>query len=436
MSGNNNKLNPVAAYLKCRKARWITVEPALLLFLLGRQFFLSLLQQYFFVALARKYLQENEEDDSLHSNSSGIVPHCLRSSTLSNHSTEVYREVLSESNALVAYSQAANSPAPILLTLLLMPFLDRHGYRLGLVLPVCGNIAKGFLMLMIVYFSIDPRWIPAVSFLCSLTGEMVLFVSTSFVYISQVSERKWVTTRIALGEAAACFGEATGMFLSGFFLTVSDCDYIVLLLFFIAVNALAIVYIVLFLPEALSKNERILNFEERKFCDVFSELRQMFTASFSKSWRLSILLVYISVSFIMPYGNSLIMLYFLKALPFDFSELRIGIVQSAIAYGRSMYNVLLAILSCIVEIPDLGIVLVALLVSSASSVVYGLAKVDWEIYTGKGEYLLILLNSQILFSLFYTVSIFYGMDVLGWAGAEAYMSKLLGQKEQGIYFTG
>ena len=377
------KLDPVAAYLKCRRAKLVTVEPALLLFLLGRQFFLSLLQQYFFVALAQRYLQE--EDDSLSNNSSSaIVPRCLRSSTLSNHSMEVYREVLSESNALVAYSQAANSPAPILLTLLLMPFLDRCGYRLGLILPVCGNIAKGFLMLLVVHYSVDPRWIPAVSFLCSLTGEVVLFVSTSFVYISQVSGRQWVTTRIALGEAAACFGEATGMFLSGFLLSLSDCNYIALLLFFIAINALAILYTIVLLPEALTENERIVNFEERKLCDVFSELHQMFTVSFSKSWRLVILLVYISVSFIMPYGNSLIMLYFLKALPFDFSELRIGIVQSAISYGRSMYNVLLAILSSVVEVSDLGIVLVALLISSISSVVYGVAKEDWEIYTGKG----------------------------------------------------
>ena len=372
---SKNKLDILSFYLRCRNAGLLTVEPVMIIFLLGRLFFFSLLQQYLFSALASKSVQD---DPSFHI-SDGL---CLSSSTLSNYSRQVYKDVLSESNLVVAYSQAAIVPAAILVTLMLMPYLDRHGYRLGLILPASGSVLKGVLVILLVYYDVNPYWIPAVSFLCSTSGELVLFMSTSLAYISQVSQPKWVTMRIAICEAAACFGEATGKFLAGFILHVSNCNYTVLLLFFIAFNLTSILYTVLFLPEALTKDQREKTFKGKKFFSVCGELRQIFTESFSKTWRLLILLMYLSISFVLPYGNSLIMLYFLKALPFNFNPLRIGIVQAIIYYGRSMYNILLAVILSFAKVPDVGVIFVSLLVSVSCSVLFGLAREGWEIYTG------------------------------------------------------
>ncbi len=373
------KSSPFSAYLNCRKARLVTVEPAIILFLTGRQFLLALLQQLFFVKLADKYLQE--ENDSY--NFSNPKPHCISSSYLNNHSEKIYRQVLSESNGLVAYTQALHGPAAVLTTLILMPLLDQYGYRMGLILPAAGNVVKGLSLYLLVLYRIDLRWIPAVSFICSASGEVVLFVSTTFAYISHVSKTESVTMRIALGEAAATFGEATGMLLAGSLLEVTHCDFGVLLLIFTAVNVAAIIYSLLFLPEALDKEQRKNRFsEDKKSCNIFSELYQIFSESFSRSWKLVILLAYVAVSFIMQYGNSLILLYYLKALPFDYNAIRIGVVQSVVSYGRAVYNIMLAVLSSLVSVPDLGIVLVSLLVSLSCSTIYGLARADWEVYAG------------------------------------------------------
>lgn len=420
---------PINVLLKCREARLLTVEPAIVLYLLSRTFLLSLSQQYFFSVTASKYLKD----------SSFPLPNgsfCLDSSTLNNYSEDIYRRVMSESNHLVAVTQVVGSLTAVVLTILSVPLLERYGYKLGIIFTALGSVLKGVMLYLAAYYHLNPYWFSAAYFVGGLSGDVFLLLSASLTYITHVSSTKWLTMRLAIGEAAACVGEGTGQLLLGFWLQTSSCSYLPLFFFYTACNVFIVIYIAVWVPVALTASEMKKNAQEhhsKGISKLWHGLRLIFTSSFSKAWRMLASLAYMFVSEFVVTGGFMISLYFLKALPLDFDAFRIGIVQSMLSYGRALSNMLLVAVLVLVKVPDAGIILLASLVSISCSILLGLSKKHWHVYTGNFS------NTQHLQCIksntlrFYTVFAIHGVDLIGWAGAEGLMSKLLSSKEQGIY---
>ena len=368
---------PWNVFQKFRKAKVLTVEPAMLMFLLGRTFLLSLSQHFFFFVTASKNLQ-----NSSFPLSNGSF--CLDSSTLNNYSEHIYRNVMSESNHLVAVTQVAGSLTAITVTILSVPLLKRYGYRLGILLPTLGNIVKGVILFLFTYYQLNPYWFIAASLVGGLSGDVCLFLTSCFTYISHVSSTKWLTMRLAIGEAAANVGEGTGQLLLGYWLQKSNCSYLPLIQFYTASSVFIVIYIILLVPEALTASQRGKSAQEnsKEVCKFWHGLHQIFTSSFSKAWRMLVSLMYISVSDFVVTGGLVISLYFLKAMPFDYNAFYIGIVQSMQSLSRALSNTVLVAIMVLLEIPDTVIMLLALLVSSISVILLGLARKNWQVYTG------------------------------------------------------
>ena len=373
----NNLRRPWNVFLKCRKTSLLTVEPAVVMYLLGRTFLLCLSEQYFFSISASKHLK----------NSSFPLPNdsfCVDSYTLNNYSEHIYRSVMSESNHLVAVTQVAGSLTAITVTILLVPLLERYGYRLGILLPALGNIVKGVMMFLFTYYQLDPNWFIAARLVGGLFGGVCLFMTSCFTYISHVSSTKWLTMRLAIGEAAANVGEGTGQLLLGYWLQQSNCSYLPLMQFYTASNVFIVGYIVLLVPEAVTasrwKKSALEN--SKGTCTLWHGLHVIFTNSFSKAWRLLVSLMYISLSDFVVTGGFVISLYFLKAPPFDFSAFHIGIVQSMQSFCRALSNTALVAILTLLSVPDTVIMLLALLMSTTFAILLGLSKKNWQIYIG------------------------------------------------------
>ena len=377
-------LHPATLLRALYRVKFLKVEIALVLFMFARHVYNPLYEQYYYLIDGSDILR----------NTSFAFPNtsfCVSSELIDNytHNNNSYKEDESFSNHLVAYGQLANTFPSVLTTLILGPVMDRHGRKIGIILPVVGYTLQGVLSIFIVSYTLHPYYFILAQFIGGVFGGFTCVLAASFAYVADISSLRWRSLRVALLEAAMAYGGAVGMFAVGYWLRKSHCDFIPPLLLYAGTCAAIVVYTFLLVPESLSRMERerlqAVNPNQRGL-QVFVQGIRLYLGKLplSSTWQLYVCSIVISVGVINIYGASLVEVYFLKALPFDFSSVQIGIYQSARSASQGTASLLFMMLLVVLKVPDALVILIAILVHSACNVLVGFANKAWQLYTSEG----------------------------------------------------
>ena len=363
------------------RAKVVTVEPVIFMIVLSKYIYTPLCEQYYYLYYGKYILQ----------NTSFSFPNqtfCMSSELMDNYtgSNSSYKLDQTYSNHLVAYGEIADRVPSILIAILLGPLSNRFGRKIGLILPAIGYIVLGVFSFIIMKFNLNPYYFILARFLCGISGSETSVIASVFTYIADISSPRWRSFRIGAVEMSLAIGSCAGQLLGGFWFHKIQCEYSPIMLFFIGTNVLTLIYVVLLLPESLTHTEREqMRDKNPKGVREYVEGLRLFSChlSFSSTWALYVGLISIAViSFNKP-GAYLISLYFLKAPPFEFNSLQIGLFQGLRSGSQGLANILFVGILVALRVKDIWIVFVAMSFHGVCNILVGLSTKAWEVYAGE-----------------------------------------------------
>ena len=216
-------------------------------------------------------------------------------------------------------------------------------------------------------FDLNPYYFILVSFLEGTMGSTACTVVTRTSYIADVTFLRWTSLRIGVMESALAFGACVGYFLAGYWLQRVQCNFIPPLAFLVALNGLLALYVIFIIPESISRVERRKMLQRnprarglRSFIRGF----KLFLGGLSlrPSWKLYVSTIAVNnVVIINVCGAKIINVYFLKALPFDFDPLQIGIIGSVWSASEGSANFLVMTVLVTLNVGDVWIMTLAVI---------------------------------------------------------------------------
>ncbi len=250
-----------------------------------------------------------------------------------------------------------------------------------------GAILQGLLSLGIVYWNLSIYFFILSSAVSGFCGDFAAILMASFSYISDVSSTRWLTFRIGVAEAmlfmAGALAEGTG----GRWFQQLGCNFFPPIALFIGCNTLLLAYVLLFLPESLSRKER-----ERKALDKPKGLRSLMRGfkiylcqiQEYSVWMLWAALIAIFVLVMTSAGAQRIQVSFFKAPePFDWDPSTIGYYQMT-AQLSHMFGLLVVLpVLVVLKLPDALISLIGLGFNVGMNIFTGLAKKTFEMFISK-----------------------------------------------------
>ena len=375
---------PVRACCKFRQARLVTVEPFIFLFMFSMFMRIQLYEQYYYVSYGTVILQNTSfpfPNDSF----------CLNSSEVDYYAGNgSYKTVETWSDNLVVYANIASHIPSIIVTILLGPISDKFGRKPVLFLAALGTMLEGVATTFIMYFKLSPYFMIGSYFLGGMFGSFTAVLAASFSYISDVSSDKWRGFRIGLAEAIISVGGACGQFSLGFWLQWNNCDFIQPMLLFTATNVAGIFYILICIPESLSKRERMENVENtpKGFKSLVHGIK-IYLGSIPEysAWKLWAATLVAGIMLFNVAGTSYASVYFLKSPPFDTDTLTIGIYESVRSISRGLSNTLLMGLFSALRMPEAAIAIIAVLFSGGCNLLTGFSKKLWQLFASEFDFL-------------------------------------------------
>ena len=367
----------------CCRGRLLAVELVPMAALLLKMVSLSMSEQYYYHTYGAAILQNTSFVFSKE-------PFCMSSELIDTYTgnNNSYKTAESSSNHLVVYCQIASSVPSIVATIILGPLMDRFGRKIGMVMPFVGATIQGVISIYIISFNLDPYYFIVANFISGVFGGHASILAASFSYVADVTSRRWRSLRVAMVESSMAFGGGLGQFISGYLLTKIDCDYMPPLYFYSGCNFVILAYIVFVLPESLSTSERETLWKRSpKGFRTYMEGFKLYCGRLGPqpTWRLYITTIISVIAAFNVVGTILIDVYFLKALPFDFDSLQIGIFQSLKYGSQGLADIFIVGFFVALNVGDTWILLIGLVFHTVCSMLLGFTVTTWQLYTGNGR---------------------------------------------------
>ena len=366
-------------FVKCCRAAVLRLELVVFLGLLGKAFYNPLSEQYLYFRYGSDILK----------NTSFIFPEgsfCVNSQMIIDFAgNDSYKHTQSLSDHVASYAQVASEVPSILVTLFLGPMMDRYGRKIGMIFPSVGVVLQGCVSIFIVTYELSPYYLILSSLFSGVFGGYTSVLAAIFSYTADVTSPRWRSLRIGAVEAALAAGICAGQLLGGYWMKAVSCNFVPLLYFFTACNAFLLVYVVAFLPESLSDRERkILQRKSHKGLRAYVEGFRLYFGGLSlpDTWKIYVATIVVNVAVINIFGSIFIDVFFLKAVPFDYNSLQIGIFQSLRSASQGLSNLFIVGVLSLLGVGDAWLMLLAIFVHSVCSVLIGLSTKAWELYTG------------------------------------------------------
>lgn len=362
------------------RSKFITVEPAILLFFFARYLYLPLYEQYYYVSYGSQILQ----------NTSFPFPNgtfCLNSSQVDRYAGNgSYKWVETQSNNLVFYGQIATRIPQIIISIILGPLSDQIGRKPIIIFASVGTTIQGILSIVIVKFQWNPYYFILTNFIAGMMGNFTAILSSSLAYLSDVSSKKWRGLRLGILETVYSIGGGLGFLSTGYWLQLNTCNFIPPLCFYTALNFAIIVYIAFCIPESLSRSERKeLAAKNPKGLRSMLKGIRIFLGCVPRysAWRLWAASLINNLMALNVAGAVLIAVYFLKCPPFDLSAQMIGLYQGIQAVSRALTNAVLMSVFSALEVPEAALALIALLFHSGCDLLTGFSANVYQVYIGQ-----------------------------------------------------
>ena len=378
--------NPWDLYQAIRRAKVLTVEPVIFLYMFATYLTAPLFQQYY---LDRYSLRALENTSYPYSNESRCiskdnVTHYVNISGRENSSESVYADVVSDSTLLYVCRSLVGQAIAIVVTLAMGPLSDHYGRRVIMILVSFGAVLQGVLSITIVYCDLDLHLFILGGAIEGMFGGFSAILMASFSYVSDISSGKWRTMRIGAVESMLFLGGIVSQELGEFWFQKLNCDILSPLCLFVASNIASILYILLFLPESLTSIER-----RRKISDKPTGFRALvrgasiFLCQVKEYPVFRLWLVLIPLGFIIVISTASMSVGVFFFMDLNWSSQKLGHYQ-ATAMGTHMVA-LLVVLPVLValKLPDALISLTAVVANIAMNLMIGFSTATYQMFIGK-----------------------------------------------------
>ncbi len=403
----------------------IKVEPLVFLYLFVWSFYSPLYQQYYYVRFGTSLLQ-NTSFPLLNSSQ----PYCLNNSEIVKYASEAQsHQVQSLSNTLLTYGQLANRVPSIIIVFIIGPLSDRYGRKAVLLVSAIGLVLQSILAVVITMQNLSPYWFILANLLTGVCGDITGILAGAFSYVTDVSSRKWRAFRVGYTCAMFEVGVALGSFLCGLWLSNTNCDFIPPMWLVLGGSIGIVVWILILVRESLTDEDKVKAKETHPHLyTVFLNGLKLFVKGPSL-WKRWAAVITLDLLFLNAIGNSLVIVYFLKAPPFDAEPVTIGIYQGLVSVSSAVCaSVVIFVTSVVLKFPDSVNAFLGVFFQFAANILMGFARTNLEIYISK--YFIMILCIIILFTLF-VVALVQGVQVMGLASLRTILSKLVSSDQQG-----
>jgi len=126
---------------------------------------------------------------------------------------EFSEKVVESSAALYStYRNLIEAGLPILFSLFLGPWSDKHGSKIPMVIPLIGYTMSASLFYVFSYIeNLDPGLLLLASVPVALSGGMIAFVLSAFRYVASITSTENRSFRIAVAEGSWFVGSPIGL---------------------------------------------------------------------------------------------------------------------------------------------------------------------------------------------------------------------------------
>ena len=371
--------NPIRAYLWFRRARILTVEPVLFLYMFGLFLYLSVGQEYLFNWYGRRMLRNN--------NFTLPFNFCLSTDILNDHinltSGKKPGDVVQSQASLLSLGTTLLGQLPsIFAALVYGPLTDRIGRKPIMILIGSSGAISGLLFTMAVYFSWPVYWFIPLTLINSLAGGIPGILTIVYSYIADVSSTKWLTLRLGILESMLFLGTTASLGLGGVWLEKTRCNFVVPFVMYCIANILILVYVTFLLPESLTKSQRKARQTMSGIRHVSRGLKIFFTKNEYSRWRLWCAVGSMFVIYLVATGASEISTLFLLHKPLKWAPGAIGIFQSINQFSYALSIFLFIPLFVYLGVPDPVILIVGVVWGTVFYLLTGFVKYGWQMYTG------------------------------------------------------
>ena len=110
------------------------------------------------------------------------------------------------------YRNLIEAGLPIIFSLFLGPWSDKHGSKIPMVIPLVGYTMSAFLYYIFSYTQdLEPAWLLLASVPIALSGGMISFVLSAFRYVASITSTENRSFRMAIAEGSWFLGSPIGL---------------------------------------------------------------------------------------------------------------------------------------------------------------------------------------------------------------------------------
>ena len=247
----------LTAPLAFRRARIITVEPTVFLFVFAMYLTFPITQQFVYQYYAVHYLRQLNHTN-LTASGMCIDPNLLQTPLHPDQkdSPTVEQYVRSDSSHFILYYTLVTTVLQSISILLVGPLTDTFGRKMGLITASAGSGIGYGVLLIVVYFQTS-LYIGLIGAVVSgVSGGLGMILMASFTYAADVSSHKIRTLRIGIASASYFVAGAGSEYLGGLWLNRNGCTFEHLLWCAVAFSLAAVVYTIIGFPESRRTDEQ------------------------------------------------------------------------------------------------------------------------------------------------------------------------------------
>ena len=394
---SNRKFSFKSCLTACCRAKLITVEPVIFLFMFSFYLYEAVFQLYVFNTYGRQKIVDfdNENNISTTANDNSNLPACLNTSFLDNYEPNVTQHLGNEVEAKTAIlglivGTTARLPS-IVATLILGPISDRFGRKPAILVVLTGIILHSTLVLIIVKLQLDLRFFILSAGLRGLAGGMAGILTASYSYIADISSKKWLTIRLGVLESMNFIAGSLSLIIGGVLIHLTGCQFEIPAILSLACVVAALPYALIALPESLDRDRKFLrrmsetSAHQTRALGPKALLRglQIFFCKGYSRWKLWLCLFIMFVTVANISGTTSVIILYLLHYPLQWDPIQIGafLGSSEFVHGLGLIIILPILVHSATR--DSVIVLVAVFVTSLMDVCLGLAERTWQVFASE-----------------------------------------------------
>jgi len=362
-------------YSLCWRAKIVTVEPVVFLYMLGVYFTLSFNFQYFYQRYAR---------DKLHVANHTIHTHfCINDSYLNDTvSGTADDEVQAQATHLTFLTTLCGMLVSIVVTIIMGPLTDQFGRKFAIVSANIGALISSLLTMLIIYLNLNLYYFIIANVVSSLFGGFGVVLMGSFSYIADISSHRVRSLRIGILELMIYVGSALTSVLMGIWLAQVDCQFTSLTWAPFLCYLINIPYALFMFPESLPKDQRLAKAGNRG-CKAIWKGFMLYLRPKLVTLKLWICLSVLLVVIVNMTGSTVIDTYFYIRAPLEWNQKQIGYYGGYNSVTHGMALLLLMPIALAIGIPDIVLAIAGVVCSCVGYLFIAGVKETWQMYASK-----------------------------------------------------